>query len=112
MPITLTSFQENNLCVGHVWKIDNERQLVQLVAEVLIGKQRHVAKVLKGISGRDIIFNKNAVDDAINKLTLSEEGDPSHRDGLIFQIFSWLAAHKAVGERSIIAAPHLIPAVR
>ena len=110
MPISLTPFQQGNLCVGHVWEFVDREQLVELVAQVLIGKQRHVKKILEGVSGKAVRFEQNAVRDAVEKLTVEQGSDPWHRDGLIFQIFSWLAANIASGSSSIIRPPHLIPA--
>jgi len=110
MPITLTAYQQGSLCVGHIWEIEDEDQLVDIVAQVLIGKQRHVKKVLEGTTGRVVNYRDNAVRDAIGKLTVPPGGDPYHRDGLVFQIFSWLAANLSSGQSSIIHPPHLIPA--
>jgi hypothetical protein len=72
-----------------------------------------VAKILKGIGvGNPLNFRENARNDAIAKLTLPAGTDPYHRDGLIFQIFSWIVAHKSSGNNSLIARPHLIPALK
>ena len=111
MPINLTSYDIDTLCWGNTWEIENEGLLIELVAKVLIGHQHHVAKILKGIGvGNPLKFGENARNDAISKLTLPAGTDPYHRDGLIFQIFSWLVAHKLSGSNSLIALPHLIPA--
>lgn len=110
MPINLTPFNQDDLCIGHTWDIVDQDLLVDLVAQVLIGKQRHVQKILEGVSGNSIEFKDNAIKDAIKKLSVDPNSDPWHRDGLIFQIFSWLAANIATGTSSIIRPPHLIPA--
>jgi len=110
MPINLISFQQDDLCIGHTWNIVDQALLADLVAQVLIGKQRHVQKILEGVTGSSVEFKENAVNDAVKKLTVKPGSDPWHRDGLIFQIFSWLAANIATGSSSIIRPPHLIPA--
>jgi hypothetical protein len=110
MPIKLTSYELGSLCKGYTWEIDDEESLVELVAKVLLGRQRQVQKILNGITGSSVSVNENAVRDAILKLTLKENQDPWHRDGLVFQIFSWIAAQKSSDENAIIAPPHLIPA--
>lgn len=109
-PITLTSFTSGTLCQGHVWKITNEDLLVDLVANLLMGKQLHVEAILASAPGRPVRFRENAINDAIQKLTLDESKDPYHRDGLLFQMFSWVAAHAVKSEGSLIRAPHLVPA--
>ncbi len=110
MPISLTTFEQENLCKGHIWEFENEDLLVDVVAQVMVGKQRHVKKILEGVTGRVIDFKENAVRDAVEKLTVQPGAVPWHRDGLIFQIFSWISANLASGQSSIIRPPHLIPA--
>ncbi len=110
MPITLTPYTSGELCQGHTWVITNEDLLAQVVAKVLMGKQLHVEKILKGLSGSRVSFRDNVVNDAINKLTLEDNEDPYHRDGLIFQIFSWVTAHKSKSDTSVLRAPHLVKA--
>lgn len=50
----------------------------------------------------------NAINDAIAKLTYSNPQQQYHRDGLVFQIFSWVAANISINSNSIITDPHLI----
>ncbi|EJB1764048.1 hypothetical protein MUE07_005045 [Vibrio parahaemolyticus] len=109
-PITLTSFTSGTLCRGHVWQITNEPALVDLVANLLMGKQLHVEKILSGGSARSLKYTENVINDAIKNLTLDDPDTPYHRDGLIFQIFSWIAAYTVKSEDSIIKAPHLVQA--
>ncbi|WP_423186933.1 hypothetical protein ACO1PK_01555 [Alishewanella sp. d11] len=109
-PITLTSFTSGTLCQGHVWQITNEDLLVDLVANLLMGKQLHVEKILASASARPPRHRENVINDAIQKLTLDGSDTPYHRDGLLFQMFSWIAAHTVKCEGSIIKAPHLVPA--
>lgn len=110
MPITLTPYTSSTLCKGHVWTIEDEDKLVELVAQVMLGKQRHVQKVLAGITTQAIAYRRNTIEEVCQKLILVAGQDPWHRDGLVFQIFSWLAANKSSSPNSIISAPHLIPA--
>lgn len=110
MPINLTPYISDTLCHGHTWTISDEDLLAQMVAKILMGRQLHVAKILSGINVGNVNFSENVINDAIDKLTLDIGEQPYHRDGLIFQIFSWIAAHKSKGINSILRAPHLIPA--
>ncbi|WP_394156454.1 hypothetical protein [Vibrio campbellii] len=109
-PITLTSFTSGTLCQGNVWKITNEELLVDLVANLLMGKQLHVERILASAPDRPVRLRENAINDAIQKLKLKPSEAPYHRDGLLFQMFSWVAAHAVKNEDSIIRAPHLVPA--
>lgn len=107
MPISLTAYELDRLCIGHEWEITDEELLTKLVAEVLIGKFRHVAKVLQGLVGGEVNYRAKAADNVIEML---ETSHVYHRDGLLFQIFSWIAANKSSDSNTVIAAPHLIPA--
>lgn len=111
MPIKLTGYNINSLCWGNFWEIEDEELLIELVAKVLIGHQHHVSKILRGVGFvNSINSSAKAKNDAIAKLTIPLGADSYHRDGLIFQIFSWIVAHKFSGNNSLIALPHLIPA--
>lgn len=109
-PITLIPFTSGNLCQGHVWTITNEDLLADIVAKLLMGKQLHVEKILTGLTARPLSYRDNAINDAIQKLTLDDPNYPYHRDGLIFQMFSWIAACSVKGDNSILRAPHLVEA--
>jgi len=110
MPIKLNKYQLDDLCWGYDWQIEDENLLVKLVAQVLIGWERHVSKVLQGLEVKKMQGGKNAIEDAVKKLTVTAGDEPWHRDGLIFQIFSWIAANVAADNCVIIRSPHLIPA--
>lgn len=109
MPISLTPFSSGTLCFGNKWQISNQLILEEIVAKVLLGRVDHAQKILNGLgipkSNRNI---NNAIDDAIKKLTYSNEPQRYHRDGLVFQIFSWVASSKTLTSNSIITDPHLI----
>lgn len=110
MPISLTPYKSGELCQGHSWTVVDEDLLAQMIAKILMGKQRHVEKILLSAGTSNVSFRENAIDDAIGKLSLSNDEEPYHRDGLIFQILSWMAALKSKNEDSILRAPHLVMA--
>ena len=113
MPISLVPFTSGTLCFGNKWEISDKQLLIKIVAEVLVGRTRHAQKVLEKLEFQltdAVTYQNNALDDAIKKLTINGDYDVYHRDGLVFQIFSWIAAHKNTDENSIITTPHLIPA--
>lgn len=110
MPIRLIPFQADQLCVGHKWEIIDRPKLVLIVAKVLLGKFRHAEIILNNLplpsaTNRNVTINK-----AIKILTLPLGADPWHRDGLIFQFFSWIAANIDANGNAVIRPPHLIPA--
>ncbi len=109
-PLNLIPFTSGNLCQGHVWVINDEDLLADIIAKLFIGKQLHVEKIITGITTRALNYRNNVINDAISKLTLKDPNYPYHRDGLIFQMFSWIAACSVKGENSILRAPHLVEA--
>ena len=105
MPIVLTPFAHGTLCHGYSWHISDERELATLVARVLMGQFRHVAKILAGTGVGPVITDRRASESAIALLHLPPEKDPWHRDGLLFQTISWIAAHRGAPPGAIIRAP-------
>jgi hypothetical protein len=95
---------------GTAWAVDNEDELARLVARVLLGHFSHVEKILKKLKPNYKPVDGQAAQEA--KLRLIVKGkDPWHRDGLLFQSISWIAAHQASeAKSSVFSLPHLIAA--
>ncbi len=111
MSLTLTPISHDELCHGSRWTIAAEAlpELARQVALVALGQSRHVARILAGIDGTALPVNAAMCDGAIKLLTVKPGEDPWHRDGWVFQILSWIAAHR--NEVGIVArAPHLLHA--
>lgn len=96
MPLQLISSPLSELCKGDSWLVADVNYLAQCIAYVSLGHARHVKKILEesGLSFSTAL--PFATDEAINLLTVIGP-DPSHRDGWIFQVISWVAACKASG---------------
>ena len=110
MAITLTPFEHGTLCHGCTWTIPDERELARLVARVLLGQFRHVSKIIAGTTGRAPAPDARTVHSAMARLTVAPGKDPWHRDGLLFQTISWIAARRDAKVGAITSPPHLIPA--
>jgi hypothetical protein len=103
-----------SLCHGYSWEIIDENALAQLVAWIMVGRYDHAQRILARLPTPSGRTPKTARDQAIEQLTLppsprsARETKRVHRDGLVFQHISWLAAHTA----GPIAAspPHTQPA--
>ncbi len=107
MPIKLVECDESPLCYGFRWSISDEEHLAELVARLMLGQYRHVQLVLSGgtVSFTPQITNR-AIDGLIGKLKKPEEAALQyHRDGWVFQMISWVAAHIA-NPSAITAIPH------
>jgi hypothetical protein len=109
MPIILTPFTHGKLVQGNTWTVVDEDELARHIARVALGQSRHVQKILMGSAlTLQPTTTRNAADCAIELLTV-QGSDPSHRDGWMFQVISWVAAYKA-SPNGIIRAPHMIAA--
>jgi hypothetical protein len=106
MSIILTPFDHGELCHGWSWTVQDEALLASQIARVALGQSRHVAKILAGAQLGPHSTTEAAVAGAVAMLT-SIEDDPSHRDGWMFQVMSWIAANRATPS-GLIRAPHMI----
>jgi hypothetical protein len=111
MPIQLTPIPKNDLMHGYVWTMADEEKLARLVAKILLGHYLHVERILSGRTPKNFAAEHPAAKEAKLRLKVEQGKDPWHRDGLLFQAISWIAAHKAAhGTKSIFSLPHQIPA--
>jgi hypothetical protein len=107
MPLLLTPFSQNAEYRGCVWTISDIDKLADLVALVYRGCALHVEKILAAGNPTLLPSDSRTIQSAIEKLSLKNK---DHRDGLLFQTISWIAAHCAAKPTMIFAVPHLIPA--
>ena len=110
MPIKLTPFgATDTLWTGNTWQVPDEDVLAKWIAWVAIGQALHVAEILHSVNPIGTPPTNDAAKlDAVDLLT-QKGAEPWHRDGWMFQVMSWLAAH--VNKRdALIALPHLIHA--
>ena len=105
MPIRLTPFTLGTICSGYSWEVADEELLAQQIAAVALGQSRHVERVLAGAQLGPPLNVPSAVTAAIDMLTVAGV-DPSHRDGWMFQVMSWIAAHRANPE-GLIRGPQM-----
>jgi hypothetical protein len=85
----------------------DEGALADLTALVLIGRAKHAEGILAGAQ-RNFVVLPNALKEQIRTQLQTPEGPLTyHRDGLLFEIISWIAARLASGEDDIISTPHL-----
>ena len=111
MPIQLAPVPTNPLFSGYTWTLQDEDELARLVALVFLGRFLHVEKILSKLKPNSVFLKADAAEEVKAKLTVKAGQDPWHRDGLLFQAISWIAAHKASSTgTSVFSLPHQIPA--
>jgi hypothetical protein len=107
MPILLNAFDDQPLCFGSTWEVQDEVALASIVARLMLGDFLHAEQILAGAETADLRVSDQAVDVQIRRLTMidGEQYQRWHRDGWIFQLISWVAAIKASEERFLVRAP-------
>ena len=106
MPISFTPIRNGTLWAGYDWSIDDDDRLAELVAFVALGQYRHVQRVLAETNCGKAASAETALEGARQLLKVSKGADPFHRDGWLFQVMAWIAAHLQ-GQASLIAPPHM-----
>jgi hypothetical protein len=109
MPLSFTPISNNPHWAGYVWSVDDEEQLAQLVARVALGQYRYVLRVLAGTGCLPYAPAATALEGAKKLLAAQNTSEPWHRDGWLFQVLSWIAAHLQ-GGATLVAPPHMIHA--
>lgn len=104
MSIALTPFAHGPLVFGHVWTVADQDELADQVAQVALGQSVHVERILAGATPA-LVRSSSAAQGALALLT-ADANDPSHRDGWLFQVMSWIAACRAA-PTSLMRAPHM-----
>jgi hypothetical protein len=89
------------------WAVIDEDQLATLAALVLIGRAKHAESVLAGTQ-RTVTLVPNALKEQLRRQLQTAAGPATyHRDGLLFEIISWIAALITAGPNELISTPHL-----
>lgn len=108
MPINLTAFTLQSEWEGCTWSVPSIDELAKAIAIVAIGQSNHVAKIMHAAGLAALPTTKGAVKGGIKILTVTGN-DPSHRDGWMFQVMSWLAAQRRT-PGALLNVPHMIHA--
>jgi hypothetical protein len=107
MPLTLTPLCKNTISQGYSWTVDDEPALARLIAHVALGQSRKIVHVLNSLDEEPKKAPKSAIRSARKLLKAKGKEDAYHRDGWMFQVISWIAAHLEEPDR-LIRAPHMI----
>jgi hypothetical protein len=107
MPLQLPDFPANPECGGKQWAAIDEDQLATLAALVLIGRAKHAESVLVGTQ-RTVTIVPDALKEQLRRQLQTAAGPPTyHRDGLLFEVISWIAARITAATNELISTPHL-----
>ncbi len=99
---------DDNYCQGVSFAITNEDALVRSVALVLVQEYALARSIMTGeertVEGERIVLNKDEIEDIVTR-RLKPTVD-YHRDGFLFQLMMWLAAHLDLDDGDLVALPH------
>jgi hypothetical protein len=111
MPLNCAKQNNAPVCHGHNWAVVDEPVLVKLLARLVCGYYLHVATILSDPSVK--LPAGPALSHEELKKRLGPPGTDAnrhHRDGWIFQMISWIAAHLTSSAAILIASPQSRPA--
>jgi len=77
-----------------------------LIARGALGQSRAVERILSATNGLPADYPTGGFAGAMAPLTVEEGADPYHRDGWVFQVISWIAAHRE-DDDALIRAPQM-----
>jgi hypothetical protein len=107
MPLNLPDFPAIPECGGRQWSVLDEDALATIVALVLVGRAKHAENVLLGTQVKGA-FVADALKEQLRRQLHPPEGALTwHRDGLLFEIISWIAARITGANDEVISTPHL-----
>jgi hypothetical protein len=109
MPISFLPIEEKDSWFGTAWSINDEDELASIIARVAIGQSRVAEAILKETGSSPTNYPKSGFDAARDLLTVKTNEKPYHRDGWVFQVISWVAAHLSY-QNALIRAPQIIKA--
>lgn len=109
MPLTLHPAATPPQCFGADWTVSDIDALAEVSAQIMIGRALHAARILDGTRplGSPPMISQ-ALKDKL-RVELHPTSDPKiwHRDGLLFEIISWVAAQLSATPNEAISDPHL-----
>ena len=109
MPLNIVDFPANPECGGTQWSVLDEDRLAMLTAMVLIGRAHMAVRVLAGTQSPAPAVTPAALKERL-RVRLQTEPDTVqtyHRDGLLFEIITWLVTSMTAGQHEVVSEPHL-----
>jgi len=107
MPLNILDHPALPECLGLQWAVLDDAKLVELTSLVLIGRARHVAQILAGAQKQPGIVGLALKAQLHRQLTPKSQPTIYHRDGLLFEIITWIAAAMHATALEVLSDPHL-----
>lgn len=115
LPLRISAVPIDHACIGDRWSAEDDSQLAIIIAVVAMGQAAHAAAILRALVPVGPAFkNADLQREAKIKLTAQDDntrprvGYPTwQRDGLIFEVISWIAARQSSRGRVLLKDPHV-----
>lgn len=104
--ITAADQSIEELCGGSQWFVEDIGKLATLTAIAMVGRARQAGNILDGSELGSVTASAALKARLKSTLILSDETDPWHRDGLLFETICWLIARTGVSSDEVISDPH------
>lgn len=96
-------------CTGVTFAVTDADALAHAIALVLVQEYALARSILSGDATTDdkveVALNADEIDDIVARRL--KPADVYHRDGFLFQLIMWLAAHMDLEDGDLVALPHV-----
>ena len=113
MPLLLTPISIKERWKGSTWTVEDAHELATVVAYVAVGQSAVVERILKATDCIAPDMPRSGAQGARGLLKATTSHSRVHRDGWMFQVISWVAAHLETlnaHEKSLIRPPQMMHA--
>lgn len=112
--LSVTSVVVSPSSTGSRWEVDDLDYLASIIGIIAMGQASHAAGIVASMEPAAPAFSSQQLAaNAIKTFSIQGETDSSrdasrwHRDGLLFESISWIAAHEPGTGKKLIRDPHL-----
>lgn len=114
LPLKIEPCKAGKHCVGLRWEVSDADSLARIIAIIAMGQAVHAARIIIDLSPVAPAINEEALrEDAILRLSIkgdtqdAQDASRWHRDGLIFEAISWIAARQVADGEVLLKDPHI-----
>lgn len=112
--ISTAACKVNEHCVGDHWTVGDFELLARLIAIIAMGQAKHAARIIVDLLPAVPALTIDVLRaDAKQRLTVTgdtpekQDAHRWHRDGLIFEVISWIAARQGAAANVLMRDPHI-----
>ncbi|PWC49029.1 hypothetical protein TSA6c_22565 [Azospirillum sp. TSA6c] len=114
MAVSTKECKINDHCVGDHWTVGDFDLLARLIAIIAMGQAKHAARIIAELRPAVPALTLDVLRaDAKERLSVTGDTEEKqdahrwHRDGLIFEAISWIAARQGAAPKVLMRDPHI-----